>query len=151
LTWETPAPFAPEDPLGEAFLRPTRIYVKSCLGAIRTGGVTALAHITGGGLTENIPRVLAPGLRAALDAAAWPLPPVFAWLAREGRLEDAELARTFNCGIGMAVITAPDAADEVESRLSQAGETVYRIGRVERAPGTSRDTVIAQMEAEWRG
>ncbi len=151
LGWRDPAPFAADTPLGEALLTPTRIYVKSCLAAVAAGGVTGLAHITGGGLLENIPRVLGPGLRAALDAAAWPMPPVFRWLAREGTLDAAELARTFNCGIGMAVIAAPEAAEAVARTLADAGETVYRIGVVERAPGESQETTIAAMEAAWRG
>jgi phosphoribosylformylglycinamidine cyclo-ligase len=151
LGWQDPAPFATDTPLGEALLAPTRIYVKSCLAAVAAGGVTGLAHITGGGLVENIPRVLGPGLRAALDAAAWPMPPVFRWLAREAKLDGAELARTFNCGIGMAVIAAPEAAGAVTRTLADAGETVYRIGVVERAPGESQETTIAAMETAWRG
>ena len=166
LSWDAPAPFAepgdPESTLGERLLTPTRIYVKSCLAAIAAGGVKGgaaggaaggvkgLAHITGGGLIENIPRVLGPGLRAALDAAAWPLPPVFRWLARQGRLEGIELARTLNCGIGMVAVVDPGAADAVEQCLKEAGETVYRIGVIEPAPGDSRDTVIAATDTAWR-
>jgi phosphoribosylformylglycinamidine cyclo-ligase len=151
LAWDSPAPFAPDRSLGEALLTPTRIYVKSCLAAIGAGGVLGLAHITGGGLTENIPRVLGADLRAELDASAWPLPPVFRWLADQGGLDSAELARTFNCGIGMAVIVEPDAADGVTRCLAQAGETVYRIGTVTSAPGQSQDTVITGTETAWRG
>ncbi len=151
LSWDAPAPFAAHEGLGQHLLTPTRIYVKSCLAAIAAGGVNGLAHITSGGLTENIPRVLGPGLRAALDAEAWPLPPVFQWLARQGRMEGRELARTFNCGIGMVVVVDPGAANAVQQSLNEAGETVHRIGVIEPAPGNSRETVIAAMDTAWRG
>ena len=150
LAWDAPAPFAPERSLGDALLTPTRIYVKSCLAAIAAGGVRGLAHITGGGLIENIPRVLGPGLRAKLDPSTWPLPPVFRWLAAQGGLDAAELARTFNCGIGMAVIVEPDAADALTRRLIDAGETVFCIGTIESAPDGSEDTVITAAETAWR-
>ncbi len=150
LSWDAPAPYAIDEGLGPSLLTPTRIYVKSCLAAIAQGGVNGLAHITGGGLTENIPRVLPPGLRAVLDAETWPLPPVFQWLAREGEIEESELARTFNCGIGMVVIVAPEAADTVHKILVELGEVVHRIGIIEAAPGASRDTVIAATEKAWR-
>jgi len=133
---DTPAPFEPDRRLGDVLLDPTRIYVKSCLGAIRRGGVRALAHITGGGLVENIPRVLPDGLGVRLDAAAWPVPAIFAWLARSGDVPAAEMARTFNCGIGMVVIAEPRRADSVAERLRDAGESVHRIGEVVgRPPG----------------
>ena len=103
----TPAPGSAGRSLGDALLAPTRIYVASCLAAIAAGGVKALAHITGGGLVENPPRVLADGQVLHLDLAAWPLPPVFAWLARAGRLGAMELLRTFNCGIGMILVVEP--------------------------------------------
>jgi phosphoribosylformylglycinamidine cyclo-ligase len=158
LSWDAPAPFADLEnlgaSLGESLLTPTRIYVKSCLGAIAAGtsagGVKGLAHITGGGLIENIPRVLGPGLRAELDAETWPLPAVFRWLARQGRMDGNELARTLNCGIGMVIIVDPGAANAVQQSLNEAGETVYRIGVVAPAPGASRDTVIAATDTAWR-
>jgi len=112
-------------------LEPTRIYVKSGLAAARSGKVKAFAHITGGGLIENIPRVLPDGTCAALDAARWELPVVFGWLAKTGRIAPEEMARTFNCGVGMAVVTAPDLVGEVVSALDGAGETAFDIGRVE--------------------
>ena len=105
LSYADEAPFAPGTSLGEALLTPTRIYVKPVLAAVRAGMVKALAHITGGGLTDNIPRVLPEGLGVALDATAWPLLPVFRWMARSAEISDDDLARTFNCGIGMVVIT----------------------------------------------
>jgi len=154
LSWDVSAPFAQYASqgasLGECLLTPTKIYVKSCLAAIAVGGVKGLAHITGGGLTENIQRVLGPDLRAGLDAESWPLPPVFQWLARQGQIEDHELARTFNCGIGMVVIVDPDAANAVQQSLNEGGESVYRIGIVEPTTGDSRDTVIAATDTAWR-
>jgi len=136
LGYGDPAPFAPGASLGEALLVPTRLYVRSCLAAIRRGGVKALAHITGGGLLENIPRVLPPGLAAEIDAASWPLPPVFRWLAETARLGPAELARTFNCGIGMVAVVAPGEADAVAAVLAGEGETVRPIGRIGRGDAT---------------
>jgi phosphoribosylformylglycinamidine cyclo-ligase len=136
--YEGPAPFAPERTLGEVLLAPTRIYVKSCLAAIRAGGaggVRALAHITGGGLPENLPRVLPEGLAARVDRRAWPMPPVFRWLADEGGIDDAELLRTFNCGIGMVLAVAGSRATAIAEALQAHGETVYRIGRIEPQTG----------------
>lgn len=134
LSYEAAAPFA-DAPLGEALLAPTRIYVKPCLAALalarpEDGGIKALAHITGGGLSENLPRVLPAGTAARLDATAWSLPPVFAWLAKAGGLEGPELIRTFNCGIGMAVVVGPDRADAVAETFRDAGDRVFRIGDV---------------------
>ena len=104
--------------------------MKSCLAALKTGGIRAFAHITGGGLTENLPRVLPDGLTAALDTASWPMPPVFDWLAREGGISAGEMRRTFNCGIGMVVIVESQSAPAVRSALEEAGEAVYAIGRI---------------------
>ncbi len=135
LTLSAAAPFAPNRGLGEALLEPTRIYVRSALAAARTGQVKAFAHITGGGLFENIPRVLPSGTRAALDAACWELPPVFRWLAEAGRIPPKELARTFNCGIGMVAVTAPEDAHTISASLEGAGERVLKVGRIEAAEG----------------
>ncbi|MFZ5751579.1 MAG: phosphoribosylformylglycinamidine cyclo-ligase [Pseudomonadota bacterium] len=129
LGWDAPAPFA-DGPLGAALLVPTRLYVKPALAAIRSGGVHALAHITGGGITENLPRVLPEGLGAEVALSAWDLPPVFRWLAREGGLAEAELLKTFNAGIGMILVVAADRAEALTRLLSEAGETVHAIGRV---------------------
>ena len=132
-----PAPFAPETPLGAALLVPTRIYVKSCLAAIRTsGGVAALAHITGGGLVENVPRILPKGLHAVIDARTFPVPPVFAWLMREGGIAPSEMLRTFNCGIGMVAVVKPAAVAAARAAFEAAGDTVYRIGTIEPGPET---------------
>ena len=131
LEWSSPAPFDDQRSLGEALLEPTRIYVAPCLAAIReTGAVKALAHITGGGLTENIPRVLPQELGVAIDLARVPLLPVFKWLMHAGGIAQAEMLRTFNCGIGMVAIVAADRADVVNDALSRAGDTVVRLGEV---------------------
>lgn len=134
LSWEAPAPFAPGRALGEALLEPTRIYVAAVLAALPRG-VKALAHVTGGGLTDNLPRALPPTLGVRVDIASWPLPPVFAWIAGEGRLPRDEMLRTFNCGIGMAAVVDSGAADEAAAAFAGAGETVYRIGEVTDRPG----------------
>jgi phosphoribosylformylglycinamidine cyclo-ligase len=149
LSYADEAPFAPGTSLGEALLTPTRIYVKPALAAVRAGTVKALAHITGGGLTDNIPRVLPEGLGVALDATAWPLLPVFRWMAESAEIGDDDLARTFNCGIGMIVIVAPDNADEAQRILSEAGEAVYRIGEVQPAIGDVDRVIIDGVDTAW--
>ncbi|GGL90928.1 phosphoribosylformylglycinamidine cyclo-ligase [Pseudooceanicola nanhaiensis] len=126
LGWDADCPFG-EGTLGEALLTPTRLYVTPALKAVRAGGVHALAHITGGGLTENLPRVV-PG--AEIDLGAWPLPPVFKWLQETGGIETAEMLKTFNSGIGMVIVVAPDRADEIAALLKAEGETVARLGTV---------------------
>jgi phosphoribosylformylglycinamidine cyclo-ligase len=136
---DRPALFDQDVLLGEALLAPTRIYVRSLLPLIRAGRVHALAHITGGGLLENIPRVLPQGLHARIDADAWPQSRLMAFLQAQGNIEPEEMARTFNCGIGMAVVVAPAEADAVAKALEAAGETVFEIGRV--APGEKGCTV----------
>jgi len=139
LAWTEAAPFAPEQSLGDAMLTPTRIYVKSCLAAIReTQAVKGLAHITGGGFPDNIPRVLPKGLGARIELAQVPVPPVFKWLADEGGIAPTEMLRTFNCGIGMVVITARDNADAVSAAFAGAGETPVTIGEVIRTPDEPR-------------
>ncbi|MCX4198806.1 phosphoribosylformylglycinamidine cyclo-ligase [Methylobacterium organophilum] len=131
LGWDAPAPFAPGRSLGEALLEPTRIYVKPLLAALgATDGIRALAHITGGGFPDNLPRVLPDDVGIAVDLDAVTPPPVFGWLAREGGVAEAEMLRTFNCGIGMVVIAAADAVDDVDEALTRAGETPVRLGRV---------------------
>src|SRR6185437_8906663 len=131
LKWSASAPFDKKKKLGAAVLTPTRIYVRSCLAAIReTGGVKALAHITDGGLTENIPRVLPEGLGVRIDLAHVPFAPLFRWLAASGGIAESEMLRTFNCGIGMIVLAAPGLADTVAAALGREGETVTPLGEV---------------------
>ncbi len=132
LGWGDACPFG-DGTLGAALLAPTRLYVTQALGAIRAGGVHALAHITGGGLTENLPRVLPKGLGAQIDLNAWELPPVFRWLAEVGGMGEAEMLKTFNAGIGMVLVVAPERAGALAETLRAAGERVHEIGRV--APG----------------
>jgi phosphoribosylformylglycinamidine cyclo-ligase len=136
LGWDAPAPFA-EGTLGEALLVPTRLYVKPALAAVRAGGVHALAHITGGGLTENLPRVLPEGLGAEIDLGAWALPPVFRWLAETAGMAEAELLKTFNCGIGMIAVVAQDRAEALTALLSGLGESVVPLGHVTPGQGVS--------------
>jgi len=141
LAWDAPAPFGPTRTLAEALLTPTRIYVKPVLEALRaTGGaVKALAHITGGGLSENVPRVLPETVAAHIDLSTIAVPPVFGWLARGGQLEDAEMLKTFNCGIGMVVVAASNAAGTVVAALRAAGESPIVIGEISPPRGLSSD------------
>jgi len=136
LSWSSPAPFTQGQTLGEAILTPTRIYVKSCLTAIReTNAVKGLAHITGGGFPDNVPRVLPNGLGACIDLAQVQVPPVFSWLAKQGGITHSEMLRTFNCGVGMIAIVAQGDAERVIEAFTRAGERVMRIGSVVRADG----------------
>ncbi len=131
LSWTDPAPFAPDRTLAQALLEPTRIYVKPLLHAIRnTHGIKALAHITGGGFPDNIPRVLTEDWTAEIDLDAIDAPPVFGWLQKAGGVADLEMLRTFNCGVGMIAVVAAGQAAQVAAVLSQAGETVTPIGRI---------------------
>ena len=152
LGWTAPAPFEPGATLADVFLRPTRIYVRSGLAAVRAGTIKAFAHITGGGLTENVPRVLPDGTVAAIDAASWPLPPVFAWLMQRAGVRAPEMARTFNCGIGMVAVVAPGRLAEARRILAQAGESVHVIGRIEAGrPGEEAVVRLDNAEAQWGG
>jgi phosphoribosylformylglycinamidine cyclo-ligase len=136
LGWDADCPFA-EGSLGAALLAPTRLYVTQALAAVRAGGVHALAHITGGGLTENLPRVLPEGLGATIDLDSWELPGVFRWLAETANMAEPELLKTFNCGIGMICVVAADRAEELAALLRDAGETVTRIGTVTEGQGVA--------------
>jgi phosphoribosylformylglycinamidine cyclo-ligase len=150
LDLDAKADFQPDRRLGEILLTPTRIYVKSCLAAHRAGLLKGLAHITGGGFPENIPRVLPEGLAAEIDAASWDLPPVFGWLVGAG-VAPEELARTFNCGIGMVAVVAPGRAAEAEDILSVSGETVRRIGEVVARTPQLPDVILSGADQAWRG
>ena len=138
--WGDPSPFG-GGTLAEALLAPTRIYVKPLLAAHRAGLVKAAAHITGGGLPGNLPRVLPEGTRAELDASAWTLPPVFGWLARVGNVAADEMLRVFNCGIGMCVVVGAEQADAAAALLIEQGETVFRIGRIAEGAGPAEVTI----------
>jgi phosphoribosylformylglycinamidine cyclo-ligase len=141
LAWTAPAPFMSGRGLGEAILEPTRIYVKSCLAAIRdTGAVKGLAHITGGGFPDNIPRVLPKTLGARIDLASVPVLPVFKWLADAGGIAQNEMLRTFNCGVGMIVVVSAKDSDAVMQAFARAGEKTVILGNVTAA---SRDDRVA--------
>ena len=131
IAWDDPAPFSNSETLGAACLTPTRLYVKAALGAREMGGVKGFAHITGGGITENLPRVLPEGLGADVDLGAWSLPPIFAWLRDEAGMDQAELLKTFNAGVGLVIVAAPEAAPGILS----ANEGAVEIGRVSAEPG----------------
>jgi phosphoribosylformylglycinamidine cyclo-ligase len=151
LRWSAPAPFDPARELGTALLEPTRIYVKSCLAALRaTKAVKALAHITGGGFPDNIPRVLPQGLGVMLDLQRVPVPPIFRWLADVGQVAEAEMLRTFNCGVGMVAVVAPGEADAVGNALVREGETVAPIGEVVAiARDTARVAYRGHLDLAW--
>ena len=153
LDWSDPAPFAPEKSLGAALLTPTRIYVRSCLAAIReTGAVKALAHITGGGLVENIPRVLPAHLAAEIDLTRIDVPPVFRWLARP--VAQQEMLRTFNCGVGMILVVDCECRDQRDGRTAAAwrGDRGTRRDRAARRmpPSPSRAGSISMAEDKRR-
>lgn len=137
LGWDADCPWAPEQSLGANLLTPTRLYVKQALAAVKEGGVHALAHITGGGLTENLPRVLPEGLGATLDLNAWALPPVFRWLAETAGMEQAELLKTFNSGVGMILSVEAERAEALTELLTGLGETVYTMGTVTKGEGVA--------------
>lgn len=128
-SWDDACPWAAGS-LGEALLAPTRLYVRGAVSAFREGALRGLAHITGGGLTENVPRALPDGLGAEIDLGTWDLPPVFAWLAEKGGLAESELLRTFNAGIGMVAVTPEASVDCAAATFAEAGHRVFRIGRV---------------------
>lgn len=142
LGWSSPCPFA-DGSLGAGLLAPTRIYVRPALAAHRAGGLKALAHITGGGLTENLPRVFPKGLGARVNLGAWALPPVFRWLADAGGVSEAEMLKTFNCGIGMVAVVAPERAEALDRLLADSGETVCRLGTIEPGSGVAYEGNLA--------
>jgi len=135
LSWTSPAPYDPSISLGEALMKPTRIYIKSVLPLIKAGFVEAGAHITGGGLIENPPRAIAEGLEPHFDWSAWTPPPVFAWLQQTGGVSDIEMRRTFNCGVGFVLVVKPAAAEAVLAGLIEAGETAFVCGQLAAAGG----------------
>jgi phosphoribosylformylglycinamidine cyclo-ligase len=128
--------------LADVLMEPTRIYVKPLLALMETTDVKGMVHITGGGLVENVPRVLQPHLTAVLDAKSWTMPPLFQWLQQHGGVADAEMHRVFNCGIGMAVIVSAANADAAMAQLKAAGETVFRIGESRVRQGDEAQTIV---------
>jgi phosphoribosylformylglycinamidine cyclo-ligase len=134
LDWQSGSPFG-GGTLGEAFLEPTRIYTRSALAALTAGGLHGLAHVTGGGLTENVPRMLPEGLGVVVDLDAWKLPPVFDWLREQAGISETEMLKTFNCGIGMVAAVAAERADEIAGVFADGGETVVRLGEVATGAG----------------
>jgi phosphoribosylformylglycinamidine cyclo-ligase len=143
LALDAPAPFAKDKSLGEVLLTPTRIYVKSLLKVIRSSSaVKALAHITGGGFTENIPRVLPKTAVAEIDLAAVPFKPVFGWLRETGKIDRDEMLRTFNCGIGMIVVVKAKEARSLASALKRAGETVVTLGSIRKRKGSEAQVAV---------
>jgi phosphoribosylformylglycinamidine cyclo-ligase len=150
LSFEAQAPFSPVMTLGGALLTPTRLYVRSCLRAIReTGAVKGLAHITGGGFTDNIPRILPKHLGVDIDLARLPVLPVFRWLAQQGSIAEAELLRTFNCGIGMIAVVRADAVEAITEVLADAGESVTALGEVIPATGERRVVYSGHLDLSW--
>jgi len=143
-----PAPFDPERLLVEALIEPTRIYVSSLLPSVRAGKVDALAHITGGGLLENIPRVLPECCHAVIDAGSWDQPGLMRFLQSEGNIEPGEMARTFNCGVGMVLAVPPALAKEVGKELTERGERVFRIGAVVEG---ARGCTVRGSAGTWGG
>ena len=129
-------------PLGEVLLEPTRIYVKPLLALMRQLRVKGMAHITGGGLVENVPRMLPETLKAVIERSSWPTPPLFAWLQREGKVADGEMQRVFNCGIGMVIVVAAEDAGAATRALTSGGESVFRIGAVEARSAGEPQAVI---------
>ena len=130
LGWDAPSPFDPGRGLAAALLTPTRIYVRGALALCRAGLAKAMAHITGGGLVENVPRVIPDAVAVEIDATAWTLPPVFDWLRRTGNVPLDEMVRVFNCGVGLVVIVAPADAERAIAALAAAGDRAWRIGQV---------------------
>ena len=135
LAYSSPCPWMPEKTLGEVLITPTRIYVPAVLAACKTKKVAGFAHITGGGLLENIPRVLSPDTSCQINAGSWPVLDVFRWLKSVGNVPEPEMLRTFNCGLGMIVIAENEGAAEVKAALESEGETVYEVGKIISTPG----------------
>ena len=138
LGWDADAPFAPGKSLGEALLTPTRLYVKSALEAMRAGGVKGFAHITGGGITENLPRALPEGLDAEVDLDCWTPSPVFAWLAKTAGIAAPEMLRTFNCGVGLVAVVSEKASGHVIDAFQQCGDRAVRIGHLIQGNGEAK-------------
>jgi phosphoribosylformylglycinamidine cyclo-ligase len=146
LAWDEPAPFAPGRTLAQALMAPTRLYVRPLLALHRAGLLKAAAHITGGGLPGNLPRVLPDGVVAAVTVG-WPVPPVFGWLAQTGGVAADEMARVFNCGIGMVLVVAADAVEAAIAMLRQNGEDPVRLGDI--VPGEGKSMLRMALPSGW--
>ncbi len=149
VDYNAPCSFEDGKTFGEALLCPTKIYVKSCLAALKADCVKGLSHITGGGFVENIPRVLPEGVTVDVDASRWSLPPVFDWLRTTGNITPLEMAKTFNCGIGMAVIVPADKADQATKIFEENGEAVHYIGTVRAKSGDEPSTTVTGSAGSW--
>lgn len=149
LDLSSPAPFDPSQKLSEALLTPTRIYVQSLLPLVKSGKIKAMSHITGGGLTENLPRVLPKGTQAVVDTSGWALPPIFQWLRELGCLEGAELVRTFNCGVGMVLVIAPDDVKAVIAALGATGDAAFCIGEIQSRSDEGRGCSVVSAAMNW--
>ncbi|PCI43693.1 MAG: phosphoribosylformylglycinamidine cyclo-ligase [Alphaproteobacteria bacterium] len=149
LGYNDPCPFDAGKDFGTALLEPTKIYVKSTLAALKAGYIKAISHITGGGFVENIPRILPDDVAAHVDANGWTLPPVFDWLREAGNLEPLEMAKTFNCGIGLVVIVKANGVDETQKIFEQFGETVYSLGQVVQRSADEPATVVTGTAGSW--
>ncbi len=134
LTFNNPAPFDSTKTLGECFIEPTRIYVESVLDVLKNSQINGMSHITGGGLLENIPRILPEGLKADIELSSWKLPAIFKWLREQAKLDDTNMLRTFNCGIGYVLIVNQDNVENITAQLNQKGETVITMGRISKSP-----------------
>ena len=139
---ELDAEFNQGKTLRQAIIAPTRLYVKPILAALKQFTIKGMAHITGGGISENVPRILPENTVAAIDSQSWPLPKLFQWLQQAGNVETQEMYRTFNCGIGMVLVVSPEDADVIQKFLQQQGETVYQIGRIRSRQGGEHQTQI---------
>jgi phosphoribosylformylglycinamidine cyclo-ligase len=148
VAWDAPAPFAPSEPLARALLTATRLYVRPLLALHRAGLLKAAAHITGGGLPGNLPRVLPDGVAAVIEPG-WPVPAVFAWLARAGGIAADEMARVFNCGVGMALVVAAGSAEAATAMLREQGMAPFPLGHI--APGVGEATLRMTLPAGWPG
>ncbi len=147
LAWDADAPFAPGTKLGEALLTPTRLYVKSALEALRVGGVKGFAHITGGGITENLPRALPEGLDADVDLDSWTPAPVFGWMAKSAGIAALEMLRTFNCGIGMVAVVSEKSSGRVIEAFQQYGDKAMRLGHLVPGSGEAKVRLSRDFEA----
>jgi len=146
---DSPAPFMPDMSLSEALLTPTKIYVKSLLPLVKAGKINGLAHITGGGITDNLPRTLPDTMMAWIDLSSWEMPPVFRWLATQGDIDTLDMLQTFNCGIGMVAIVSPDKAKDVQKELLKAGEKVIEIGKIRTRPESGQAITYENLKAPW--